>query len=846
MKKSRFALAVAWAMVFHAAAAAQVVLNSANGHYYELMTTQLPWSDANAAAALRTYGGVPGHLATISDASENSFLQAFGEPPEALWIGGRQATGSTEPASGWYWITGEPWSYSNWNTGEPNNAPPGEDSLQIYAGGLAPGRWNDEPGSRLYRSIVEYDVGGATTSQPCDPSVAGTYEVKIRGVGCLRGVETETDDDPIRLTLDTSGCRLVGDFYFFGLRASLPQTTWSYSNGVIRVSDWSATASAPARPGATAFTMSYDQITPQGWQAISEYWDAEDIDAIEDLCGSLDSFARSVRLDWRLISRPTSSPPGTPGSGNTGDNSPGSGDELPLLSADSPIMGLSAPRSEERSFRFTLESGHYRAVVSLEGGTGQADLILNLGSPATAKNFYKSPSGAKALAMGKGTSKSIMLTNPPGGEWYGTIRAGKKGFSDVTVRLNATESDPFALPAEGRIQIPTGNTGFADDLYFDVELGLPTSGAGRIDSTKSLWVVVHGRLQTPIPDSNEDLRRLASVLSVARPGDQVLFYDWSEASDSIACEGASRADEAGVWLAAQIRAMGITPRDRVNLVGHSWGTWVCYYAARSLGGVNSIIALDPAIRGICSRTDYQSIDFASVSDNSWAFHSSGLGSEDLTRTAHEAYSLNVEEPGRDPDLDEHSAAHLVFRSIVSHFATGIRGELTGHFRLDGLAKPKAVPRSSPGDLDGSIDAGMFVASDVWIPLSMATRDGQTLTDQYKDSASPQKPYKLLRGKSFTNFLTRNLPHDHLKLALKNPSRLRLAITGRHAESLVGLTIRGPSGNEIIASAFPTAQPDDIEFEADFPTGTSLIELRHLGQTGTTQGLMGIFYTITVN
>ncbi len=41
---------------------------------------------------------------------------------QGMWYGGFQPPGVTPPNSGWEWVTGEPWDYTNWAPGEPNDA----------------------------------------------------------------------------------------------------------------------------------------------------------------------------------------------------------------------------------------------------------------------------------------------------------------------------------------------------------------------------------------------------------------------------------------------------------------------------------------------------------------------------------------------------------------------------------------------------------------------------------------------------------------------------------------------------------------------------------------------------
>ncbi len=54
-----------------------------------------------------------------------------------IWLGGTDA-GSQ---GNWHWVTGEPWSYTNWAPGQPDNASPRQDQLIFWD--QAPGKWDD-------------------------------------------------------------------------------------------------------------------------------------------------------------------------------------------------------------------------------------------------------------------------------------------------------------------------------------------------------------------------------------------------------------------------------------------------------------------------------------------------------------------------------------------------------------------------------------------------------------------------------------------------------------------------------------------------------------------------------
>lgn len=137
-------------------AAAQVHYNATNDHYYERVSApSSTWQQANSAALARTHSGRYGHLVTITSVQERDFVASkFGSTPLPLWLGGYRSTASPNPALGWYWVTGEAWSFTSWFSGEPNNTGGQENYLMLAH---SPTTWNDcgaSCGASGY--IVEY------------------------------------------------------------------------------------------------------------------------------------------------------------------------------------------------------------------------------------------------------------------------------------------------------------------------------------------------------------------------------------------------------------------------------------------------------------------------------------------------------------------------------------------------------------------------------------------------------------------------------------------------------------------------------------------------------------------
>lgn len=111
------------------------------GHHYDFVSGSFTWEAAKTDAETLSFMGMPGHLATITSSDEDSFIRTNFSTEVAQfvgpWLGAVWNGAGSGPTGGWSWVTGESFSYTGWNNGEPNHLG-GEDALHFSGGG-----WND-------------------------------------------------------------------------------------------------------------------------------------------------------------------------------------------------------------------------------------------------------------------------------------------------------------------------------------------------------------------------------------------------------------------------------------------------------------------------------------------------------------------------------------------------------------------------------------------------------------------------------------------------------------------------------------------------------------------------------
>jgi len=133
------------------------------GHRYRFVPGAMTWDEAKAKAE-----SMGGHLVTITSREENAWIDATfgtkldGAPRSAsIWLG----ASAEQKGQPFRWVTGEPFTFTDWGTDEPNYATttgkpvegPFAISIKSHAQTLF---WFDDPTSRANPSvgfIVEWD-----------------------------------------------------------------------------------------------------------------------------------------------------------------------------------------------------------------------------------------------------------------------------------------------------------------------------------------------------------------------------------------------------------------------------------------------------------------------------------------------------------------------------------------------------------------------------------------------------------------------------------------------------------------------------------------------------------------
>lgn len=144
MEKSKLrmmALAAGMILLVDAGAFAQQgATTSFKGHSYALYESGLSWSEAKSFCEEQG-----GHLVSITSRAEQKAIADLlkSGSKKFYWVGGYKPKAKS---ASFVWVTGEKFSYTDWNTGCPSDSNMGnKNSTMVYK---STGRWADENGDK--------------------------------------------------------------------------------------------------------------------------------------------------------------------------------------------------------------------------------------------------------------------------------------------------------------------------------------------------------------------------------------------------------------------------------------------------------------------------------------------------------------------------------------------------------------------------------------------------------------------------------------------------------------------------------------------------------------------------
>ena len=326
------------------------------------------------------------------------------------------------------------------------------------------------------------------------------------------------------------------------------------------------------------------------------------------------------------------------------------------------------------------------------------------------------------LNKDEGNERQIKLeTSNPVAELENTIniKEHKDSIFDRAEPFEYTiqsSTDPSNARSLGVIRGNVYDNSESEIKVRDVSIVAYPSGK-EIDPNAETWVISHGWDDNPNSKNFQDLAK-----TISSKGKQVLLLDWSEAAATGAKPSKdyiSGPKEAANWISdvagfasdALTNIWGISS-DNLNLIGHSLGAYVSSQIGNQIsGGVNKIVALDPATTASKTTSDFtvdvnnnkdgkQNPDnFSDAAKFSRAFwgdpsRGNGAGSSLRAQTANESFEVSFLEGN---PASNHGNIVKLYDSLIEESA-----KINDKFKLDDLGG-----KTNFGNLGASQDSGIF-------------------------------------------------------------------------------------------------------------------------------------------
>ena len=369
---------------------------------------------------------------------------------------------------------------------------------------------------------------------------------------------------------------------------------------------------------------------------------------------------------------------------------------------------------------FTLH-GTYMVNFSADV-MGDRNVLLNIQGGGIPGGGYTTPSGVNGKSISlKLTPGNYTLTMADDTE-YGTMRNGHLIEANNFTAPIAVNIKPYnSAKIEGMISIdgrPEAKRVSMSVAMFDsdgqrVNFDPVTGEPLKLNPNNPVMIVVHGRNDNP---ESDEMKLLAKSLSKNM---QVVTIDWSEAAKDFVrlpvdfptdggdfgdLRDASWTPAVGQWVARQLLAAGFVA-SKLHGFGESHGAYVTYFMAEKVFSetgekINSLVLLDPAYNPWFANNNISENDIKlqEVSQKSWAFISSILGSKQIADTA--TTFINVAS-GHETYVHSMLSAHRYASALIANMAE------RGNMATDGAGGDDDILLSQGGILvhkpDGSFD-----------------------------------------------------------------------------------------------------------------------------------------------
>jgi pimeloyl-ACP methyl ester carboxylesterase len=241
---------------------------------------------------------------------------------------------------------------------------------------------------------------------------------------------------------------------------------------------------------------------------------------------------------------------------------------------------------------------------------------------------------------------------------------------------------------------------------------------GDGDSTdiknRPTWVVIHGMNNSPQTDSITELSKAIGNYKKDKNADQVLVLDWNQAAYSDSklwipglgqipnpYFGASWIPKVAEWTKKKLVDEWKISPDNINFAGHSLGSYLAWETAKNIGGVNNLIALDPAAT---TNGGYQEgkVNFSDYSKWAWAFYGSAAGNFDRAYTAEESFKFKFPSLGNN-EVEKHGAVVKAFAKMIQNNNAGNPGYISKQFNLNQINQSVSKPWSPGNGFEAEID-----------------------------------------------------------------------------------------------------------------------------------------------